>query len=797
MTKPTLIGIYEIAEIANVSPSAVANWRKRFPDFPAPIVELKSGPVFGDNQVKLWLARRQASDSPEAELFYDQLASKRGDPPELREKVEEVVEKLMKEATSTRRPGILLGRIQSGKTRAYLGAIARAFDKGYDIAIILTKGTKSLAEQTLCRVKEDFGEFEAADQVGIYDILSIPELTPYELTHKLILIVKKEDDNLRRLLEFFQEEYPELQNRSALIIDDEADLASISGRRINGIISPGIIAQQIDSLRDSVTNSAFLQVTATPYALYLQPEENVLVNDTQLVKPKRPAFTVILPTHGKYVGGDEYFEKSVDADSPAFYFFREVPMQERDALKKEDRRRLQIDRVLTEKNVAVLRDAIITFLVGGAIRRLQQKAAGQRPQKYSFLFHTEQSRNSHEWQEKVAAATRDALVDQAQADSPLFNELVRAAFFDLQRSIELDAIALPNIEDGKKAVVEALVTGQLMITKVNSDNDIKKLLAADGQLRLRNPFNMFIGGQILDRGITINNLIAFYYGRTPHRFQQDTVLQHSRMYGARSMADLAVTRFYAPQHVYQIMRRIHEFDGALREAFESGAHDQGVYFIRKDATNKLVPCSPNKLLFSDVVSIRPGRRLVLSGFQTVSKTVGAKNLAQLDTRVKALVGSSEEPVLIQISEAIELLELAYKNLEFDDSTDDDRKAHVVALEHLSRTCRKSNLKGKIWFLAARERNVARYREEGRFSNAPDTKQQKNVARSKAEDIPVLMLLRQNGEEARGWRGLPFWWPVVLTASSAATVIFATDEPAPSSGNSSRSGDRSLSTEEID
>ncbi len=96
-----MIGIYEIAEIANVSPSAVANWRKRFPDFPVPIVDLKSGPVFGENQVKLWLARRQASDSPEAELFYDQLASKRGDPPELREKVEEVVEKLLKEATST------------------------------------------------------------------------------------------------------------------------------------------------------------------------------------------------------------------------------------------------------------------------------------------------------------------------------------------------------------------------------------------------------------------------------------------------------------------------------------------------------------------------------------------------------------------------------------------------------------------------------------------------------------------------------------------------------------------------
>ena len=178
--------------------------------------------------------------------------------------------------------------------------------------------------------------------------------------------------------------------------------------------------------------------------------------EAALFKPKRPAFTVLLPTHSKYAGGDEYFEKSTETESPAFYFYREVPLAERDALKKEDGRRLQIDRVLTEKNSAVLRDAVVTFLVGGAIRRLQQRAAGQRPQKYSFLFHTEQSRSSHEWQEKVASAIRDSLVDQARADSPLFNELVRAGYNDLRRSIELEEVPLPKLEDVKKAVVDSL-----------------------------------------------------------------------------------------------------------------------------------------------------------------------------------------------------------------------------------------------------------------------------------------------------------------------------------------------------
>jgi hypothetical protein len=793
----SLIGLFEIAELANVSPSAVANWRKRFSDFPSPLAELKSGPVFSEGQVKLWLARRQAADSTEVELFYDQLASKRSDPPELRAAVEEVLEKLQKEATSTQRPGILLGRVQSGKTRAFLGVLARAFDHGYDIAIILTKGTKSLAEQTFSRVKEDFREFIAADQVDVFDILVVPELTPYELNRKLIFVVKKEDDNLRRLLSLFEGDlYPQLRAKSVLIIDDEADLASVSYRKTDGKTVCGVLSNQIDKFRGAVTNSAYLQVTATPYALYLQPDDGIVDGNNSLFKPKRPAFTVLLPTHSNYAGGDDYFEKSTDPDSPAFYFYREVRLAERVALKKEDRRRLQVDRVLTERNAAVLRDAIVTFLVGGTIRRLQHRAAGQWPQKYSFLFHTEQSRSSHEWQEKVAAAIRDALVDQACANSPVFHELTRAAYVDLRRSIELEGISVPNIEDVIKAVAESLETGQLMITKVNSDNDVKKLLADDGQLKLRTPFNMFIGGQILDRGITINNLIGFYYGRNPNRFQQDTVLQHSRMYGARSTADLAVTRFYAPQHVYQVMRRIHEFDGALREAIESGAHDSGVYFLQKDTSNRLIPCSPNKLLFSDVVSIRPGRRLVLSGFQTVYKSYGGKNLTALDAEIERLTGSSRAPVLIDIAKGVELLKLAYANLEFDDGTEDDREAHIAAIEHLSRCCKKAQLKAKVWLLVATDRNVARYREEGRFSNAPDTKQQKELAFAKAEDIPVLMLLRQNGDEAKGWRGLPFWWPVIMTPRTGITSIFATAEAVPPTAPIGAGPTRPLSTQEV-
>jgi hypothetical protein len=188
--------------------------------------------------------------------------------------------------------------------------------------------------------------------------------------------------------------------------------------------------------------------------------------------------------------------------------------------------------------------------------------------------------------------------------------------------------------------------------------------------------------------------------------------------------------------------------------------------------------------------------LVLSGFQTVYKSHGAKNLAALDDRIENLIGSAQDPVLIDVAEGVELLKLAYANLEFDDATDDDREAHIAALEHLSLTCKKPQFKGKVWLLAAKDRDVARYREEGRFSNAPDTKQQKDLARTKADDVPVLMLLRQKGDEGRGWRGLPFWWPVILTPRSGVTAVFAMDEAVPPTAPTGTGPTRSLSTEEV-
>jgi len=54
-----LVGIGEIAEMAGVSKQAVANWRVRVTDFPKPVSELASGPIFKRTHIRSWLKRNK------------------------------------------------------------------------------------------------------------------------------------------------------------------------------------------------------------------------------------------------------------------------------------------------------------------------------------------------------------------------------------------------------------------------------------------------------------------------------------------------------------------------------------------------------------------------------------------------------------------------------------------------------------------------------------------------------------------------------------------------------------------
>ncbi len=706
--------------------------------------------------------------------MFNRVIKKRKDAEDLILCMEDAVNKLLQKETSSQNPGILLGKIQSGKTRAFIGIMALSFDNGYDAAIILTKGTKALLKQTVQRMEGDFADFIQEDKADVFDVMVMPDnLTAYERNKKLIIIVKKEVNNMKRILEKLASVYPDLREKKILIVDDEADYASISFRKHAEAIEVGRISSQIDELRSIVKKVDYLQVTATPYSLYLQPS---MVEDRVEFLPKRPAFTVLLPKHSDYIGGEFYFNESEDENSIAHFIFEEVPADERDVLKEPDARRLKLDDVVSSSKINVLRKAVVNFLVGAIIRRKQQIDSGEPQQKYAFIAHSEIHRNSHGWQLEIIRALIAELAKIAKDSPQSLDSLIEESYEDMKKSVgKIDSLKMPAKEEVRGGVIKSLLEEHIMITTVNSDKEVEELLDDKGQLKLRNPMNIFIGGQILDRGVTVNNLIGFYYGRKPKRFQQDTVLQHARMYGARPRTDLAVTRFYTTRDIYEVMRRIHEFDSALREAFEKGDHSNGVYFIRKDVTGRLVPCSPNKLLLSSLATLRPHKRLLPIGFQTGYKTNIGDVVGQVDSIIDEWFSGKDEnePVLVELSDCMKVVDLISKTLELDESYSFNWKTFKASLEHLSLHSRNNSETGKVWILIRKSRNTKRIREGGRIENAPDTPQREGViAKRVSIDTPVLMLLRQNGTKDDGWRDAEFWWPVLMTPQNTEVTVFA-------------------------
>src|SRR5690606_4312756 len=261
--------------------------------------------------------------------YYQYITQKRQDSDELKIVMEAVVSDLQKHKTDEVKPGVLLGLIQSGKTRAFLGVMAKCFDEGYDVAVVLTKNSVALVEQTIKRLKSEFEKPIQNNYLYVWDVIKLQkldQLTGYILQNKVIFVVKKEMKNMAKLHEIFQS-VPQLANKNVLVIDDEADQASVSfvsDKTHDDGVDFAKIARSLSDFRLRLKGrNSFLQVTATPYSLYLQPEELTLKGEE--TAPNRPAFTHLLHPHPAYVGGQYYFEEATSPESTAYYVYNRVP----------------------------------------------------------------------------------------------------------------------------------------------------------------------------------------------------------------------------------------------------------------------------------------------------------------------------------------------------------------------------------------------------------------------------------------------------------------------------------------
>lgn len=671
-------------------------------------------------------------------------------------------------------PLMMLGKIQSGKTRAFIGVMALAFDNGFDYVFILTKNSKALVEQTYKRMRKEFKLFINDDEVEVCDIMKLQDdLTAYELEKHLIFIAKKQKDNLVRICNFIRD-YMENGDKKCLIIDDEADTSGIGYEKIKGTqdeFDLRTVAAEVNRIRGSLDGYVFIQVTATPYALYLQPEF-----DGKEIKPIKPMKTVLVPSGNAYVGGEDYFINFNKENNPGRFVFEEVSDEEQEitSAKTTDRRRFKEEEILIrEDRMSVFKRGIVNFVMGGCIL-----SYNGIKKKYSYVIHTAVSKSAHSRLAEITRIFVEKLLQKLPEEQAQIEKLLYQSYKDMEKSVIAFGFDMPRFEKLKDDFYNALHKGYVKVSVINSEDDINKYLNEDtGELKLRTPFSIFVGGQVLDRGITIPNMVGFYYGRNPKTMQQDTVMQHSRMFGYREKGLLAITRFYTTRKIYESMIKITEVDQALREDLECERFDEGVYFIESKpetlTSSKIIPCSPNKISVSNIVYLKPLARILPIGFTPKAKAITDVANRNVNVILDSIMSRYQRtPVAVSLEKAEKILEEIFRTLMPDDDTNRFISGEKM-ISILSYLAKSSN---QCYLIVRRDRKIQKYKDAGAYSDAPDNGgDERKMAREIAIESPCLILLHEKGNN-ECWKFREFWWPVLIVPRNAPKTVYALPDP---------------------
>ena len=156
----------------------------------------------------------------------------------------------------------------------------------------------------------------------------------------------------------------------------------------------------------------------------------------------------------------------------------------------------------------------------------------------------------------------------------------------------------------------------------------------DEDVAVKSPYNLFVGGNKLGRGVTIKNLLVSYYGRHPKRPQADTVLQHARMYGYRRK-DIGLLRLFLPTQLHVVFKAINQMERGLRDLIARKPTEEfrGVY-----VDSGLTPTRKNVLAPGSIGVYSAGS--IYNPAQVVRDDTSKATTAKIDKKLAAVEDKS-------------------------------------------------------------------------------------------------------------------------------------------------------------
>lgn len=472
-----------------------------------------------------------------------------GEVNEIRAAAEEVEKKWIDPLTtgSEQTNGLIYGLVQSGKTGVLTVTGAIGADNGYKTIIVLTSDIDPLYEQTMGRIQE---AFPGMDILGKADIADPGPFIQRVKESTCVIVMTKNSALLKKLIENFK--IGKLRGLTCLIIDDEADQASLDTKARSGV-KPSSINGHIADLRKFFHKNTYLQVTATPQALFLQEGDHEF----------RPKFTVLSHPGADYVGGKDFFDDGSK-------LVTEFPLDDLTALSAG------AQPSPSSKIPASLLQALDTFMIAGTYKRTQDAE-----HNCAFLCHVSTKTSDHKHIVEMLRQYKIDLAKDLKKGGIKVTTRLRKAYDDLARTHI--GIKRSNFETLVSAI--EFFSAGIAVKLVNGETD--------EDVAVKAPFNLFVGGNKLGRGVTIKNLLVSYYGRHPKTPQADTVLQHARMYGYRRK-DIGLLRLFLPKKLHNVFQAINKMEQTLRELISSNPSEifRGVYLengLKATRKSVLVP----------------------------------------------------------------------------------------------------------------------------------------------------------------------------------------------------------------
>jgi hypothetical protein len=493
--------------------------------------------------------------------------------------------------------GLVVGQVQSGKTSNYTGLICKAADAGYKLIIVLAGIHNNLRSQTQLRIDEGFLGFDTQHQrafnqnnlwlgVGRIDSSIVAHSITssmdkgdfstraansmgfnFATNEPIIAVVKKNSSVLGRLQQWLAAQAVEtdgrrvIRNKSLLLIDDEADNASINTNpdtdpttRING---------QIRSILGLFERGGYVGFTATPFANIFIP-----INEDDLF-PRD--FIINIPAPSNYIGPEKIFgfdivEDEVTSDKVLpvvrriddYHTF--VPQGHRN------------HEVVSGDAPESLKIAIKSFILTCAIRRVR----GQINVHNSMLIHVSRFVS---WQIHIRTVVEDIFNFYRRG----IEMNISAVIEEFRQVYEVDSPGHKSFVTTSSQILNSDLRGIDAAIQIHEwESVLQQLNDAAARIQVReinggsaDALNYFdhrnglsviaIGGDKLSRGLTLEGLSVSYYLRASRMY--DTLMQMGRWFGYRpGYVDLC--RLYTSRELNEWFCHIALASEELRDEFD-------------------------------------------------------------------------------------------------------------------------------------------------------------------------------------------------------------------------------------